>query len=89
MRNDRYKRWPEDISKKFSDTVSENAQTFVKYYSTPFRTISLLKLSDEIQMAICNSSVLVIFVKEVYPWNEYRNILGATRLGENERPRKG
>jgi hypothetical protein len=31
---------------------------------------------------IRNPSVLVVFVKEMYPWNEYRNIFGgATHVG--------
>ena len=47
-----YNRRPEDVSKEFAATVAATIEISGKSTRTLFRTISLLKLSDEIQAAI-------------------------------------
>ena len=47
-----YDRRPEDLSKEIADTLSAIAEISGKSTRTVLRTISLLKLSDEIQTAI-------------------------------------
>ncbi|MCX5808505.1 MAG: hypothetical protein NTX36_03910 [Proteobacteria bacterium] len=51
-----YNRRPEQVSGEFVATVATVLQISEKSYPTLFRTISLLKLPDVIQVAICNLS---------------------------------
>ena len=69
----------ENLPEEIVDTVSTTAQISGKSCSTLLRTILLLKLSDEIRTIIRNPSILVVFIKEMYPRNEYQNMV-ATRL---------
>ena len=45
-------RKPEDVSEEIAFTVNAIIEISGKAYTTPFSTISLLKLPDEIQAAI-------------------------------------
>jgi len=67
---------PEDLSVEIVFTLNTTAQIAGKSCPALLRTISLLKLSDEIRAAIRNPSIMAVFIKEMHPRNKYRSIWG-------------